>query len=360
MKRFIFSIITMLLFAVNIGPVMADYIGVSAGAGILGMIGVSVLGSFVTMPSGVLTMAVQKEIWVKDIVEKLFKDNSFLKFAFDADSYVVNGKVVHIPQSGSGGDVVKNRSSLPATVKKRSDTDVTYAIDEYTSDPMLIPNADKVELSYNKRESVLAEEQGNLNESVAEEMLYTWAEDLPEGSMVDTTGDAVPATVPGATGNRKALVRADLQKASVLMNKQNIPKNNRYALLSAELEAQLFPPDSQVTALYMQSVTKEEQDMGVIGKVHGFKILSRSFVLTLTSDNTVKAPEASTATDDNEGVLCWQKNAVERAMGTNEFFEDTKNPQYYGDIYSFLVRMGGRRRREDNKGVVIIKQAPAS
>lgn len=360
MKRFILSIITMLLFAVSIGPVAADYVGVSAEAGMLGMIGLSVLGSFYTMPAGVLSMAVQKEIWVKDIIEKLYKDNAFLNFAFDADQYVVNGKVVHIPQSGTGGSVIKNRSSLPATVKKRSDTDITYAIDEFTSDPMLIPNADKVELSYSKRESVLADEQANLNETVAEEMLYNWAGGLPASSMVDTTGDATPATAEGATGNRKALVRKDLQTAATKLSKQGVPKDNRYALISAELEAQLFPPDSQITALYMQSVTKEEQDMGVIGKVHGFKIITRSSVLTLASDNTVKAPGAATAVDDNEGVVCWQKNAVERSMGTNEFFEDTKNPQYYGDIYSFLVRMGGRRRREDDKGVVIIKQAPAA
>lgn len=39
-----------------------------------------------------------------------------------------------------------------------------------------------------------------------------------------------------------------------------------------------------------------------------------------------------------------------------KFFEDEGNPQYYGDIYSALVRMGGRIRREDQKGVVAIVQ----
>lgn len=304
-------------------------------------------------------MAIQKEIWVKDIMEALYKDNAFLNFAFNADQYVLQGKVVHIPQAGAGGDVVKNRSSLPATIKKRSDTDVTYALDEYTSDPILIPNADKVELSYDKRQSVMADERANLVEKVAEEMLYLWGKELPGDYVISTTGDSVTATAPGATGNRKALTRADLQKAQTRLNKLNVPKDNRYALVPSELIAQLFPPDSQITALYMQGVSKEEQAMGVIGKVHGFKIMDRSSVLNIAADGTVKTPEASAATDDNEAVLCWQQNAVERALGEIDFFERLKDPQYYGDVYSFLVRMGGRKRRSDSKGVIAIKQASA-
>ena len=59
---------------------------------------------------------------------------------------------------------------------------------------------------------------------------------------------------------------------------------------------------------------------------------------------------------DCAAVLCWHKNSVENALGQVKFFEDEGNPQYYGDIYSALVRMGGRIRREDQKGVVAIVQ----
>ena len=41
-------------------------------------------------------------------------------------------------------------------------------------------------------------------------------------------------------------------------------------------------------------------------------------------------------------------------------FEDLGNPAYYGDIYSFLVRMGGRARRKNFEGVVVMKQANAA
>ena len=40
--------------------------------------------------------------------------------------------------------------------------------------------------------------------------------------------------------------------------------------------------------------------------------------------------------------------------------DDEGNPLYYGDIYSFLLRLGGRIRRADNKGVLAIVQGMPS
>jgi len=39
-------------------------------------------------------------------------------------------------------------------------------------------------------------------------------------------------------------------------------------------------------------------------------------------------------------------------MGVTQMFDDQGNPQYYGDIFSFLQRAGGRTRRADGFGVV--------
>jgi len=70
----------------------------------------------------------------------------------------------------------------------------------------------------------------------------------------------------------------------------------------------------------------------------------------------VKAPDADGATTDNGAVICWQQNAVEKAEGDIKFFETINDPINYGDIYSALVRLGGRIRRDDEKGIVAIVQ----
>ena len=45
-------------------------------------------------------MAVEREIWEGDIVEKLYAENPHLSLCVNADQYVLAGKVVHIPQAG--------------------------------------------------------------------------------------------------------------------------------------------------------------------------------------------------------------------------------------------------------------------
>ena len=41
-------------------------------------------------------------------------------------------------------------------------------------------------------------------------------------------------------------------------------------------------------------------------------------------------------------------------------FDNEDDPTYYGDIYSFLVRAGGRIMRNDNAGVLSIIQDTAT
>ena len=52
---------------------------------------------------------------------------------------------------------------------------------------------------------------------------------------------------------------------------------------------------------------------------------------------------------------------VRRALGETKMFTNTGDPTYYGDVYSFLKRMGGRKSRGDAKGVLgIIQEYSAS
>ena len=111
-------------------------------------------------------MGVEVEIWRKDIQEAVFDNNTFLDFAFNADEHVIGGAVVHIPQSGGAGNIEKNRTVFPANIRRRTDTDIVYVLDEYTSDPVKITDADKKELSYDKRKSVIGEDTEKMKQWV--------------------------------------------------------------------------------------------------------------------------------------------------------------------------------------------------
>jgi len=301
-------------------------------------------------------MAIQVEIWQQDIIEGLWSDNQFLNAAVNEDQYVLAGKVVHIPNAGGPPAVTKNRTSLPATVTKRTDVDVTYPLDEFTSDPVLIPDAESVELSYDKRNSVLSETKMAQYENVAASVLVNWAPDTAI-QIIRTTGAAVAAHTPSATGNRKAFVLADLKTAQKVLNTQNYPQADRYALLDADMYDQFT---ASLTATQQTDFSRAyDEKAGVLGKLFGFNIMMRSSVLVFDNAATpvVKAVGAAGAAADNAAVLCWHKSAVGRAMGDVKFSENTGDPTYYGDIYSSLIRMGGRKRRLDKKGVIAIVQA---
>lgn len=348
------SILTSLFIAVFAGTAIATGIDVDPIYSIGGLMA----ASFIPMQmTGVLSMAVQKEIWVNHIIGNLFKNNEFLNNAYNADQYVLSGKVVHIPQAAAAPGTSKNRESLPATVVKRADTDVTYALDEYTSDPILIPNADLYELSYDKRESVLAESEASLRQTVADWMLRNWAP-TASANKLRTSGADVAAHAPSAAGERKKIVSADVKAVAKLFDSWDIPSEDRYALLDADMYYQLLDSFSESTYRDFSKVV--DPASGLIGELYGFKFFKRSSALVYDAALAPKNPTDAGATTDFAASLFWQKNAVERALGMAEFFEKLKDPTYYGDIYSILIRMGGRIRRTDSKGVVaLLENAPA-
>lgn len=298
-------------------------------------------------------MPITVEIWQNSIVEHLFADSSFMSKAFNADEYVSQGKVVHIPNAGASSGVSKNRSSLPATVSKRTDSDVTYNLDEYTTNPVLIPNADTVELSYDKRESVLRQDKQALMDEVAKSMIHAWSP-TEASALVETSGGNVTAHTPSATGNRKALTKGDVLRAMTLMNRQNIPQQGRYLLLDAVMYEQLLNDLTTQEAQAFHALA--DVASGVIGQLYGFNIMMRSEVGVYGANKQPKLASVGAATDLG-AALAWHEGAVCRALGEVRALEREADPTYYGDVYSFLVRAGGRIMRSDGKGVVAIVQS---
>lgn len=302
----------------------------------------------------------------KYIVEKLRKVNPFLAFAIIETAFVLGGAVVHIPNAGASPTVVKNRSSFPASAVQRTDSFVTYALDVFTTTPTFVTWHEENELSYDKTDSVLNDHVLTLLEAVGDDILYKWvtgiksdgtADVIPAANIIKTTGSAVAATEEGQTGNRKAFTYDDLSKAQSMMNKMDVPKTDRYALLESYQYKQLIDSlSNNQMAAFQQSADLAN---GVVGNLAGFKIMERSTVLAFNGNSPI-APGTALQAASNIGALCWQKDSVAVATGEIKPFQDDDNPLYYGDIFSAAVKAGGRCRREDWKGVIAIVQDAAA
>ena len=319
-----------------------------------GGLALSALGN---VSSGNINMAIQKEIWMNSIVEGLFADNSFLSKAFNADMFVNAGRTVHIPNAGAPSNVVKNRTVKPASVGTRTDSPLSFDLDEYTTDPIYIPHADTVELSYNKRESVLRQDKAKLQEVIGNAFLFYWAP--ASANSISTTGkDAAAAHTPSATGNRKKFSKADVLAAYTKFNSDDVPQTERYLLLDAVMYAQLL---EDLTANESQAFhAGVNTAQGIVGKLLTFNVMVRSKALRYTGAGAAKEWTAAGAATDNAAGLAWHVNSVCRALGEIVAYENIGDPTWYGDIYSFLIRAGGRPMRSDVKGLLAITQAASA
>lgn len=295
-------------------------------------------------------MALNKQIWLNTIQENFYPDNSFAARSVD-DSAFVSYKTVHVPNAGAPSGVEVNRTKKPASVNQRTDNELTYDIDELTTNPIYIPNVDTVELSYDKRQSILFNDRAQLQKAAMENLLYKWG---TGASVFKTSGETADAhTSATAEGTRKKITKADILKIGTQFNKDDVPMEGRCILLDASMYNDLLTDltDKELSA-YLASADAQN---GVLGRLYGFDIMMRSRVLRLNGTDVLKW-EAEGAAAENAAALAWQQSCVSRALGEVKMFDNTDDPTYYGDIYSFLMRTGGALRRYDKKGVALLSE----
>lgn len=302
---------------------------------------------------------IEVEVWANYIIERFWKDNTFIQRAFSDDDKVLAGKIVHIPQPGSLPVIVKNRTILPASVIRRADADIVYVLDEYSTNPTVITQADKIELSYDKINSVYGDHAGVISQDVAGDMILKWLTDLPQSNVYYTTGAATAELGNSAfTGTRKAVLHNELMKIDRDFNKNNVPKEGRQIMYPSYMLQQL--KESLSNTQYRDFSAYFDAKEGIIGRLYNFDILERSDVATATGVGAtclVNPYGAAPGVSDSEVAIAWQKDAVARALGEVKFFENLDRAEYQGDVYSSYLRAGGRRRRADNLGVAMLVQA---
>lgn len=315
---------------------------------------------------------VPQELWNSYIVEKLRKTNPHIMLCSDESQHIMGGAIVYIPQAGAKPTVVKNRGFGAATAVQRADTAVMYALDVFTTDPTALLRAEAMELSYEKMDSLLADHTDTLAEAIGDELTYTWirgvkpavgggttVEFIPAGRRIATTGANTSVNPEdGQTGTRKAMTYKEVQAMQAKFNKDNVPKTDRYAMLESYMQQEFLDSLSANQMAAFQA--SADLANGIVGKFAGFTILERSSVLALTTGGVFRVPGEAIAATDNLASIFWQKQSVTKALGSTELFQDFGNPLYYGDIHSGLVKMGGRCKREDWKGIGLIVQAPTA
>lgn len=298
-------------------------------------------------------MPLQTEVWIDTLQENFFPDNSFVQKSED-DSQYVDNKTVHVPNAGRPSKVQVNRRTKPAQPTERTDQDLTYELDELTSDPVHISHADTVELSYNKRSSIILNDKEEMRRVASELILQRWAKGADSAHTILTDGAQRDAHTTQGTGRRLKMTDKVVHQIAIRMDKQDLPATGRYLIIDSDMYADLL--DSLTEANRMAFLASADVSKGTVGRLYNIDIFSRSTVLRMkVNGELITTPDGGDATEVAAG-FAWQKSCVSRAMGKIEMFASEKDPQYYGDIYSFLMRLGGSHRRYDKKGLFLIAE----
>lgn len=270
----------------------------------------------------------------------------------------VENKTVHLPQSGSIPGVLRNRTTLPAQIKERIDTEVTYTLQEFTSDPTVITDIDIIEVSYDKRQDVLRDHIEAIRKKSADYFLFNWCPDTTSNSaaVIGTTGSNRTTNAPGGTGNRKALTKADVQKLKLLFDLQEIPQDGRFLLLDGSMFNDILTDNTLTSKDYTDSISIE---LGTVGRLLGFNVMLRSSVGRMASGNTTaKDPDAANATSDNAFSLGWHVDFVRKATGAIKVYYNEDDATLYGSAFSAMARAGASKSYTNYRGVAALVEAP--
>lgn len=287
-----------------------------------------------------------------DITEALRLDNSFMQFAKNDDAFV-NNNSVELPHAGADPAIAIDRSSFPGTIAQRTDAATQYILEEISTDPTHLQFSEELIVNYAKRQSITSQHSNVIKDTKGDRCTYGWAAGaVGAGKVVESTGTATRASdARGSTLTTvKVVVKADILSIKSILDKDNVPQENRKLLVPPSMHNDLLLLDEFTR---MDAYGTSNIPDGFVGRVFGFDVMVRSHVTShATTTLAIKDPAAATATTDQAGAIAWHPGFVRRANGSIKVFMNIDDPAYYGSIFSAAVRFGSLIARNDDVGIV--------
>ena len=105
-------------------------------------------------------MALNKEVWINQIMEGFYPDDSFLQKAKDFSEFVENDRL-HIASAGIDPKVLINNPTYPINTVEREDEDNEIVLDKFETENTIVRRPDAIEYSYDKLESVISQHRSH-------------------------------------------------------------------------------------------------------------------------------------------------------------------------------------------------------
>lgn len=288
-------------------------------------------------------MALNKQIWIPQIKEGFYPDDSFLKRTVDYSGFV-DYDILHIASAGIDPKVLVNNTTYPIKIVGREDGECTAELDKFETENTIVRRPEALEYSYDQLESVIRQHRSTLRTSVSRKAAHAFAPDK------DTT-DTPVITTSGATVNgRKRMTYEDFLILKERFDEALIPLEDRCIVLHPKHVTDLLLEDVKL----FKSLTDTRS--GRPFTFAGFDCYQFPYMPTYTDDSgTLTKVEFGKDDTEQFASVAFCGSEVMRADGEIYMYSRVDDPEERATIVGFDKRFIALPIR--NKGIGAIVSA---
>lgn len=290
-------------------------------------------------------MALNKEVWIKQILEGFYPEDSFLSKVIDYTEFVNNNKI-HIASAGIDPNVLINNTTYPIRTVGREDDDNEIPLSKFETENTIVRRPDAIEYSYDKLESVIRQHRSTLQKSVAMKAIHAFAPTTGTNQtpVITTTGENY--------NGRKRLRFIDILSLKEKFDDAEIPLKDRYLVLHPKHVTDLILEDIEL----FKELTNIKD--GEPKKFAGFGVFDFPFMPTYNINNDVleKVSFGGNATE-NFASVAFYKHEVMKADGDIYMYARIDDPEERGTIVGFDKRFIALPIRGKGVGCIVSANA---
>lgn len=263
-------------------------------------------------------MGLQKEVWVPGIKENPVPNTSFVSASTDMSQYVENNKI-HLAEAGIEPGVHENYfdgNEKPLPIANIQDIPSEVVLKIYSTEQTRHRNLQDVELSYNKRESIIRRHRTSLGKNIGQRASYSWSNDK-NNAFNKLMNLKESDSILDALTDCEAFY-AELDKFE-----------NLNLCLNPQHRARIRKEDKK---LYKEMMANP-------GEVfYGFRIWQYSKNPLFTSAGVKKPLGATKDATDKRCSFMWDSTEVFRCFGDTEMYATLRDSGIQADTLSFAQR----------------------
>ncbi|MCM8872762.1 MAG: hypothetical protein NDJ65_05725 [Paludibacteraceae bacterium] len=286
-------------------------------------------------------MALNKEVWVNQILQGFYPQDLFLSKVTDYSSFVDNNKI-HIASAGIDPKVLINNTTYPIATIGREDEDNAISLCKFETENTLVRRPEAIEYSYDKVESVVEQHRATLRKAVAMKAIHAFA---PQNDTEDTP---VVTTTGASVNGRKRLTYVDILTLKERFDDAEIPLEERYLVLHPKHVTDLLLEDIEL----FKDLTNIKD--GEPHKFAGFGMFSFSKMplYKMVSGDFEKVAFNSEESGAFSSVAFYSKEVM-KADGEFYMYSREDDPEQRGSIIGFDKRFVALPIRGKGVGAIV-------